>query len=132
MTVVECLALLHLLVQIIVAWVRRGRVDFLVPGTQMSPRRLDPLLPEVGHDGVISLEGAVVAVALERCLDRTTRATPLDYRHPALLAQGRASPSAAALPAIRAVGIVGAKKRRRLLTRQLEPSPSHLTNCPKE
>ena len=85
---VECLALLRLPVQSLVAWLGRGGVDLLVPATEVSPRRHDLVLLQVGHDGVTSLAGAIVAVALERRADASPQAPALDHRQPALLAQG--------------------------------------------
>ena len=46
------------------AWMQQGRLN-CARGMQISPHRLDFLLPKVGHDGVVTLEGVVVMVALE-------------------------------------------------------------------
>ena len=62
---VEFHAVLRLAVQSLEAWLGRGGVNLLVPGTEAFPRRLDLVIRQVGHDGVASLEGTVVAVALE-------------------------------------------------------------------
>ena len=37
-------------------------------GTQGATRHLDLVLSKIGHDGVTSLEGAMIAVALQRGL----------------------------------------------------------------
>ena len=56
----------------------------------MAPDYLDLVLPQVRHDGVVSLEGATVTVALERRVDAPAQAPALDHQQPALLAQGGA------------------------------------------
>ena len=61
---VEVHSILRLAVQSLAAWLGRGGVNLLVPGTEVFPRRLDLVVRQVGHDGVARLEGAVVAVAL--------------------------------------------------------------------
>ena len=76
----ECLAFLRLVVQSLVARLGSGRVNFFVPDTQMSPCRLDHLLPQLDHGSMASLEGVVVAMALEQRLDTATKATPLEHR----------------------------------------------------